>query len=125
EYEELLLDVIDECTSLETLVNQLLLLVEAEAGLPAAKLEPVNLQELAIKAVDMFTGVAEARGIELKCDKLQPCLVQGNRQHLRQLINNLLDNAVKYSSSGGTVSVRLIADEQSRHACFDVADTGP
>jgi signal transduction histidine kinase len=125
EYEELLVDVIDECTSLETLVNQLLLLVETEAELPAAKFEQIALHELAEKAIDMFTGVAEVRGISLASEPLETVRVMGNRQHLRQLINNLIDNAVKYTPPNGEILVSLTRDSERRTGRLAVKNSGP
>lgn len=122
EYEELMVDVIEECESLETLVNQLLLLSEAEADLPAAKFEQVDLRDLVVKSVDMFTGVAEAREVKLHLGPLENAVVNGHRAHLRQVLNNLLDNALKYTPAGGEISVG-IAIEQNR-VLLRVADTG-
>jgi signal transduction histidine kinase len=124
EYEELLVDVIDECTSLETLVNQLLLLVETEAELPAARFEPVDLRELTLKSIDMFTGIAEVRGLALSAAAPAPAIINGNRNHLRQLVNNLLDNAVKYTSSPGTITVTL-GDARDGDVTLEVTNSGP
>jgi heavy metal sensor kinase len=125
EYEELMVDVIEECSSLESLVNQLLLLSETEADLPMAKFETVDLRELTAKSIDMFTGAAEARGIDLRAESLPPVAVHGNRQHLRQVLNNLLDNAVKYTPSGGEIVVSLTRDLEQREVRLRVSDSGP
>lgn len=122
EYEELMVDVIEECGALEALVNQLLLLSETEAELPAAKFDRVDLNELVLKAVDMFSGVAEARGVKIRTGRVDYAAVNGNRGHLRQVLNNLLDNAVKYSPAGGEVEVEVKVDEPNVR--LRVADTG-
>lgn len=122
EYEELMVDVIEECGALEALVNQLLLLSETEAELPAAKFERVDFNELVLKAVDMFTGVAEARGVKIRAGRVDYAAVNGNRGHLRQVLNNLLDNAVKYTPAGGEVEVEVKVDEPNVR--LRVADTG-
>jgi arylsulfatase A-like enzyme/signal transduction histidine kinase len=123
EYEDLLVDLINECTALETLVNQLLLLSETEADLPAGQFERVELGDLVGKGVDMFSGVAEARGIKLRTGRINEAVVQGHRGHLRQVLNNLLDNAVKYTPPGGEIYVELEADGTEVH--LRVSDTGP
>lgn len=122
EYEDLMVDVIEECGALETLVNQLLLLSETEAELPAAKFERVDLHDLVMKGVDMFSGVAEARGVKLRAGRVDAAAVTGHRVHLRQVLNNLLDNAVKYTPSGGEVTVEVIVDEP--FVRLKVIDTG-
>ena len=124
DYEELLVDLLNECTSLEALVNQLLLLAETEADLPHAQLESVDLRPIVEKSVDMFRGAAEMRGIQLQTGTLQGARVDGRGSHLRQVLNNLLDNAVKYTPAGGRITVSLSADAQRQLAELKVADTG-
>ena len=124
EYEELLVDVIEECGSLETLVNQLLLLSETEAELPASKFEQVDLSDLAAKSVDMFDGVADVRGVGLRAGRLTPAHVHGNPTHLRQVLNNLIDNAVKYTQPGGSVRVDVAVDDAAKQVRLTVIDTG-
>jgi heavy metal sensor kinase len=124
EYEELMVDVIDECSALETLVNQLLLLSETEADLPSSRFEPLDVSELAAKSVDMFTGVADARGIRLTARSLHEALVYGNHGLLRQVLNNLLDNAVKYTHAGGQIIVDVTVDQPAREVHVQVHDTG-
>lgn len=124
EYEELSIDVINECAALETLVNQLLLLSEVEADLPEIKFEPVDLRTLVEKSVDMFTGVADSRNVLLRVGRLDRGLVHGNGAHLRQVVNNLLDNAIKYTPPGGEVTVNLLTDGVSQQAHISVKDTG-
>jgi heavy metal sensor kinase len=125
EYEELLADIIEESSGLELLVNQMLLLSETETERPKVDKERVQFDELVEKAMDMFGGVAEYRDIELACPALPSAVVQGNRQHLRQVIYNLLDNALKFTPAGGRVSVHLKNDDARAAVVFTVQDTGP
>lgn len=124
EYSELLAEVIDECSSLEVLVNQLLLLAEAEADRLNIEGEPVRVDELLSRSVDMFHGVAEHRGIDLQAQIAPDIIVTGNRSHVRQVFSNLLDNALKFTHRGGTVTVELERDQAASRARFTVRDTG-
>ena len=124
EYEELLVDVINMCAALETLVNQLLLLSEVDADLPEIKFEPVELRTLVEKSVDMFSGVADSRNVSLRVGPLESAMVYGNGAHLRQVLNNLLDNAIKYTPPGGVVDVSLVVDDVIKQAHISVSDTG-
>ncbi|MEX1232081.1 MAG: HAMP domain-containing sensor histidine kinase [Planctomycetaceae bacterium] len=124
EYQELLIDIIDEGSALETLVNQLLLISESEAEKIKSDFDAVAFHEVVQKAVDMFVGVAETRDITLEAHIPKPLTVPGIRGHLRQLVNNLIDNAIKYTPSGGTVTVTLAADSQSGMVQLDVQDNG-
>jgi signal transduction histidine kinase len=101
EYREILGLVIEQCSSLQTLVNQLLLLAETEADRLQTDVEPVQLDQLVSKAVEMFEGVADDHDIELHVGDLRAVAVPGNRHHLRQVVNNLLDNAIKFTAARG------------------------
>lgn len=126
EYQELLGTIIEESESLEVLVNQLLLLAETEADTETLLLtgEPVALEELIERSCDMFVGVAESRSIELRFKIVRRGMVKGNRHHLRQVINNLVDNSLKFTPAGGKVNITLDVDSLTSIACFSVQDTG-
>jgi signal transduction histidine kinase len=123
EYEELLTEVIDECVSLERLVNQLLLLSETDSERLRSRSEPVDLSALVSRCVEMFSAAAEARQIELQ-SAIEPGIeVVGFAHHLRQVANNLLDNALKFSGAAGTVRVELFRHTPGS-AVLRVRDTG-
>jgi heavy metal sensor kinase len=123
EYRELLGDLIEECTALGNLINHLLLLAEGDAGLLHADGE-VRLDELALRAVDMFQGIAEQRGVSLQVESPEPVTVRGNRVHLREVIHNLLDNALKFTTEGEKVTVEVNAPPGSPQVQLVVRDTG-
>jgi signal transduction histidine kinase len=124
EYQELLDGVIEEGAALETLVNQLLLLSETEAEGLKQRGTRFALDEVVLKAIDMFEAVADAKGVRMLRQQVDHVLVEGNRQHLRQVLNNLLDNAIKFTSAGGQVTVTLRRADERRLAVLEVADTG-
>lgn len=124
EYKELLENVIEECAALETLVNQLLLLADTEADRIKIAGNYVDLHNVVIRSVDMFQGVADFKHIDLVLDPPEAVLVEGNRHHLRQLLNNLIDNALKWTPAGGQVRVTLTCDSAERQAVLTVRDTG-
>jgi signal transduction histidine kinase len=94
EYRQLLEDVMEEGESLEVLVNQLLLMSEAADRPHVAEPAHVCLSEVVSKSIDMFSGVAEANEVVLHADVSPEIYVLGNKAHLRQLLYNLLDNAI-------------------------------
>lgn len=123
EYRELLEELIEDTEPLEVLVNQLLLLSEATAADAMAPKATVSLSEVTLKAVDMFSGVAESRGVALVVRAADGVAVDGVRQHLMQAVTNLIDNALKYTAEGGEVEVTLEASPD-RRARLRVRDTG-
>jgi len=123
EYRELLGDLADECEALGTLVNQLLLLAETDAGQFRPSAEPVRLDLLTQRCVEMFAGVAEQKGVNLQAEPLAETNVHGPTSRLRQVVLNLLDNAVKFTPSGGHVRVQV--QPASPWVELDVSDDGP
>lgn len=124
EYEDLLYSITDECAHLTTLVNQLLLLAESDAGNLEMTTQPVRLDEIVRRSLDMFAGVAEERSVQLVADVQADVTVLGDGSRLRQVVNNLLDNAIKFTPSGGRVRVELHHDSREGGAALKVSDTG-
>lgn len=120
EYKEFLGNVIDECSRLGTLVQHLLLLAESDANRLERQVTPVDLQHLIQRSVDMFEAVAEQQGVQLHME-LTPVTLPGDAGYLRQVLMNLLDNAIKFTP-GGTVRVSLATT--ATHAIIAIADTG-
>jgi signal transduction histidine kinase len=67
-------------------------------------------------------AVAGARGLTLHVGDLTPCVVQGDEDQLRRLLFNLLDNAIKYTPAGGTITVRGACPDGQ--VLVEVTDTG-
>jgi signal transduction histidine kinase len=139
EYRELLDEIIQQCSALQLLVNQLLLLAESDADRLITSAEPIALDNLVARAIDMFQGVAEDRGIRLTANRPPPVAIVGNRHHLRQVLNNLLDNAVKFTAArfdsqggaetqhpdtSGWINVQLVRDDERQLAVLRIADNG-
>lgn len=123
EYQELLEIVIERTAALEILINQLLLISESEAELLQSEFTTTPLDEVVRRAVEMFSGLADSRRIDLQLLN-RPVSVPGNRSLLGQVINNLLDNAIKYTPAGGRVFVEVGPEAASGRARLSVRDTG-
>lgn len=109
------------------LVNQLLALARAENQTPASKpFEPIELCELARGAVQDWVQTSFTHGIDLGFEQPgYPIMVKGNPVMLRELLGNLIDNALRYTPRGGSVTVRVRANVVDEQAILEVEDTGP
>jgi len=123
EYEDLLVSISDECEHLKHLVNQLLQLADTDVARDRAPREPVAMNDLIRKSVEMFGPVAEDRGVTLRTDFPREFVVNGHPQQLRQLVTNLIDNALKFTPRGGLVTVSL-SEAGPRQVVLEVRDTG-
>ena len=104
------------------LANQLLVLAKAEAGAIArAQPQEINLRSLAHDAVQEWVPRAIARDIDLGFE-LRDATVEGDPLLLGELLDNLIDNALRYTPSGGAVTVRSGYEGES--ACLSVEDSG-
>jgi len=124
EYKELLGELLDECGGLRVLVNQLLLLAESDAGRLQVSNEPVELDTIVRKAFDMFLGVAEAADVSLRIGTLDRARVAADASRLRQVVNNLVDNAIKFTRPGGVVEIKLVVRPEEGRVRLSVRDTG-
>ncbi len=85
-------------------------------------LTPQNLSEIASDVFDLYAPVAEDKGLTLKTAIAPDAWILGERNLLAQLISNLLDNAIKFTSATDTVSVGLTT---GAHHVLTISDTGP
>ncbi len=122
--QSLLEDLIDQLNSLELLVNQLLVLTETENTPWRHTPELVPIHDVLYRATEMFNGVAEQNGVTLTLTSNAECFVAGSQRYLRQVMNNLIDNAVKYTPAGGTIQISLERHEADRTARLTITDTG-
>jgi two-component system sensor histidine kinase TctE len=106
--------------------NQLLSLERAEPNRFArARLAPLDLSDLVAESIQAFVEQAAARDIDLGFE-LGPARVEGDRFLLRDLVDNLVDNALRYTPRGGRVTVGCgAAQENEGGAVLRVEDNGP
>src|SRR5262249_46171820 len=124
EYAMLLGEVMEECQYLSNLVNRLLILAEGDAGRLGTRHQTARLDNIVRESLDMFEAVADLHGIRLEAATLPAVLVPGDEVHLRQVVRNLLDNAINFSSPGSAVHVALLVDQQKRQVVMTVRDHG-
>jgi two-component system, OmpR family, sensor kinase len=105
------------------LAGQLLRLARVECGAALPQKQTIALQPLVIESLERFAPLAEHKSIDLGLDQVANLVVDGVEDEIRVLIDNLLDNAIRYTPEGGTVDVILRADGPV--LTLEVRDTGP
>jgi len=122
QYRELLGSIDGECQRLGVMVQQLLLLAESDAGRLEPAKDRVELGGLARKSTEMFEGVAEQAGLKLEVVTYREAWIRGDAGQLRRVLHNLIDNALRYTPSGGLIEVSVNVHDE--YAVIAVRDTG-
>jgi signal transduction histidine kinase len=105
------------------LVGDMLFVAQVESGRLELDREPVSLRAIVTESVDAARPAAEPQGVALTLDvDDEPDVVTGDRDRLAQALDNLIANALKFSTRDATVTVRLRHDEP--WAVIEVIDTG-
>ncbi len=125
QYKEVLSVLLEECGQMRVLVNQLLLLAEGDAGRLHLHSEALRMDQIIASSLEMFQVVAESAEVELTARRLEPVMIHGDGNKLWQVVNNLIDNAIKFTPAGGRVSVTFFLDEAKHESVLEVTDTGP
>jgi len=124
-YRDTLADVLEQARQLSKLSNDLLLLAESGDETREPPRARVDLAAIARQGVAMFAGAAEERDVGLTLAPGPAALhVAGDATQIRQVLGNLLDNAIRFTPSGGGVTVSIGTDEDRHEAVLAVADTG-
>lgn len=114
--------VLEEVARLEHLVSSLLVLSRLDAGEARGEWVDVDLAELTASTSEQMRLMAEDRGIQIESSALEPAVVRGDRSRLKQVIVNLLDNAIRFTPRGGTVTLRT--GQRGEFNVLEVEDTG-
>lgn len=122
DHREALADCLEESDRVLTLLNTLMDISEAETGTMKLKLAALNVASLIEEIVELYEHVAEDKDITVSFDCPRHICINADLNRMRQVLANLLDNAVKYS--GRNASVTIAAHEQNGQIVIRVADNG-
>ncbi len=122
EYETVVGRVVEECDRLLGMINTMLDISEAEAGVAKLNMERFDIAQMVRDVYELFQPVAEDRLIDLHIDIPDSLFLSGDVRKLQRVVANLIDNALKYTEAHGTV--RLSAESSGTGVALRVSDTG-
>lgn len=113
----------NEAARLSGLVEDLMLLARLDAGRAQLGRERIDLIRLIDSLINEMQPRCNAKGLTVKTDHSStPIIVEGGMNHLRVILRNLVDNAIKYTPAGGTITCHVHASDT--HAQIVIRDTG-
>lgn len=123
EYQRVLTSNLEEIIRLTRLIEDLLMLARADSGRVELRCEPVDLNQLCQQMAEYITPLAMQREQTLTYDSPgQTITINADLQRIKQMLLNLLDNAIKYTDLGGKITLSLQAND--KQAVITLTDTG-
>ncbi len=119
---EALADCLEESERVLSMIRTIMDIAEAEAGTMQLDRQPTDLCRLLREVMDLYQYVAEEKKITLRAELAETCEAPVDANRMRQAFGNLLDNALKYTPEGGTVTVS--ARRSADQAVVKFRDTG-
>jgi heavy metal sensor kinase len=123
EYENMAASTIEECDRLLDMINTMLMISKTESGVDRLSREEIDVESLVREACELFEPIAEDKGITLSYDVPNKSRLVGDSRMIQRMLSNLLDNAIKYTPSRGTVTVS-VSENDERNIIIAVKDTG-
>ncbi len=120
---EFMSDINSEIDRLSNVVSDLLTLVQMDSQNVKLTRENLSIAALIKENAHRLQPIADQKGQQISLTLSDPCDIYADKSKLNQVIYNLMENAVKYTQSGGQIKVSLV--RQGRDAIFTVSDNGP
>jgi heavy metal sensor kinase len=122
EYRELLQDCHLSAQQMNQAIDRMLTLARLDAGVDQMRPQKIDVNSLAEQCVAVLRPLAEARGLSLTVHRKGPAEISADPDKLREILNNLLHNAIQYNRPNGFVD--LLVTRQNGHLQLEVSDTG-
>jgi two-component system, OmpR family, sensor kinase len=113
----------EELQRMAQIVDDLLALSQFDYGEKALQLKPLDFSDLVIEVCEQQRNQAKSKGVTLELTETVPVEIEGDSSRLRQMVRNVLDNAIKYTPAGGRVTVGLDRSKGNEFR-LRVSDTG-
>jgi signal transduction histidine kinase len=125
DYKLALEDMIGQSDQLIRTFNAILMISRLEAGYSSEKMEEIDLSAIAADVADLYEPLAEDAGAKLAFTTTGPMKIQGNRELLSQTLSNIIDNAIKYTSTVGDPQIKVFVGQEGSAPVVTVTDNGP
>jgi two-component system OmpR family sensor kinase len=112
----------EELQRMSRIIDDLLTLSQFDHSQQTLHRKPVDFSDLVIEVCEQQRNQAKSKGVEFELTKTVPAMMDGDSSRLRQMVRNLLDNAIKYTPGGGKVSIEL--EQSNGNFEFRVSDNG-
>lgn len=122
-YADALVECVEQSDKILQILNTLMDIAETEAGLREQNLRRITVTEITAAVADLYELAAEDKGIRMTFETEKGLAVKGDIQMLRRVLANLVDNALRFTSAGGAVSVT--AARSGEEIVIAVCDNGP
>ena len=121
EYREALETISQEASYMSSIIDKLLFLARSDIRWEQYNFEEVKLRELVIDLATSIEALAQEKGLEFEVGIVEDLVVRGDQERLRQLLFNILENAIKYTKTG-KVSISVV--QKDKEAIIAIVDTG-
>lgn len=111
DFKKMAASTVEECDTLIDMVNTMLEITEAEAGVAQQNIEEFDLAKLISDACDLFRPIADDKHIDINLSIPDKLHFRTDRKKLQRMVTNLLENAIKYTPDGGTVAISVLVHE--------------
>ena len=115
--------ILDETERLNFLVNDLLTLARLDAGTVVLEKSPIDVNQLIRNILEKFQFQISSAELEIEKDLVNPLIISVDGEKISQVINNLIDNAIKFSPKGGRIRISSLSD--GSFGIVSIKDFGP
>lgn len=111
-----------EADRMARMVNDLLLLARADYGGLTLELEPIDVDTVVSEVYREARVLVQDRAVTVRMGDFEPARINGNADRIKQLLLNLISNAIKFTPEGGSITINLRLEGD--HCVLEVSDTG-
>jgi signal transduction histidine kinase len=124
DYRNMAASIVEECDSLIDIINTMMDITEIESGINRPEIEAIDITRLIHDAVEIFKPMADEKRLRLNVQMKDKLIFHGDRKKLQRMVSNLLDNAIKYTPEGGSVSVTALSENEMLRIVFEDSGIG-